>query len=48
MHGQQNIKKKLSNTCQHNKRLLEYTGYMFRPVTRSSPGLQQSKSQVLF
>jgi len=28
-------KNKLINTRQHNKRLLEYTGYMFRPVNRS-------------
>jgi len=28
--------------------LLEYTGYMFRHVNRSSSGLQQCKSQVLF
>ena len=39
---------KLVNTRQHNKHLLEYTGYMFRPVNRSSLCLQQSKSQVLF
>jgi len=30
------------------QRLLEYTGYMFRPVNRSSSGLQQRKSQVPF
>ena len=40
-------KSKLINTRQHNKGLLEYTGYMFRPV-KSSSSLQQSKSQVLF
>ena len=28
-------KNKLINTRQHNKRLLENTGYMFRPVNRS-------------
>jgi len=41
---------KLSYTRQHNKCLLEYIGYIlvFRPVNRSSSGLQQSKSQVLF
>jgi len=42
------IKTNLINTRQQNKRLLQYTGYMFRPVNRSSSGLQQSKSQVLF
>ena len=41
-------KNKLTNTRQHNKRLLEYTGYMFRPVNKSSSDLQQSKSQVIF
>jgi len=41
-------KHKLTNTRQHNKCLLEYIGYMFRPVNRSSSGPQQSKSQVLF
>jgi len=39
---------KLTNTRQHNKYLLEYIGYMFRPVNRSSSGFQQNKSQVLF
>ena len=28
-------KNKLINIRQHNKRLLDYTGYMFRPVNRS-------------
>ena len=42
------IDNKLTNTRQHNKYLLEYIGYMFRPVNRSSSGLQQNKSQVLF
>ena len=41
-------KNKLTNTRQQNKCLLQYTGYMFRPVSRSSSGLQQGKSQVLF
>jgi len=40
--------KGLTNTRQHNKRLLEYTGYVFRPVNGSSSGLQRSKCQVLF
>jgi len=44
----QHNKNKLINTRQHNKRLLEYRGYMFRPVNKSSSGLQKSKSQVLF
>ena len=39
---------KLTNTLQHNKYLLQYVGYMFRPVNRPSSGLQQNKSQVLF
>jgi len=29
-------KNKLINTRQHNKLLIKYTGYMFRPVNRSS------------
>jgi len=39
---------KLTNTRQRNKYLLECIGYMFRPVNRSTSGLQQNKSQVLF
>ena len=39
---------KLTKTCQHNKYLLEYIGNMFRPVNRSSSGLQQNEFQVLF
>ena len=42
------LNNKLTNTRHHNKYLLEYIGYMFRPVNRSSSGLQQNKSQVLF
>jgi len=38
----------LTNTRQHNKYLLQYIGYMFHSVNRSSSGLQQNKSQVLF
>ena len=39
---------KLTNTRQHNRRLLEYAGYMFRPVNGSSSDLQQSKSRCCF
>jgi len=42
------LNNKLTSTRQHNKCLLEYIGYMFRPVNRSSSGLQQNKYQVLF
>ena len=42
------INNKLTSTRQHNKYLLDHIGYMFRPVNRSSSGLQQNKSQVLF
>jgi len=42
------INNKLICTRQHNKYLLEYIGYIFRPVNRLSSGLQQNKSQVLF
>jgi len=42
------INNKLIGTRQHSKYLLEYIGYMFRTVNRSSSGLQQSKSQMLF
>jgi len=38
---------KFTNIRQHNNYLLDHTGYMFRPVNRSSPGLQQNKSKVL-
>ena len=38
---------KLTNICQHNNYLLDHIGYMFRPVNRSSSGLQQNKSKVL-
>jgi len=34
------LNNKLTNTRQHNKYLLEYIGYMFRTVDRSSSGLQ--------
>jgi len=33
------INDKLTNIRQHNKYLLEYIGYMFRPVNKSSSGL---------
>jgi len=42
------LNNKVTSARQHNKYLLQYTGYMFRPVNRSSSGLQQNKSQVLF
>ena len=42
------IHNNLTNTRQHNNFLLEYIGYMFRPVNRSSSGLQRNKSQMLF
>jgi len=42
------INNKLTSTRQHNKYFLDYIGYMFRLVNRSSSGLQQNKSQVLF
>ena len=42
------INDKVISTHQHNKYLLEYIDYMFRPVNRSSSGLQQNMSQVLF
>jgi len=35
------------NIRQHYKYLFEHIGYMFRPVNRSSSGLQQNKSKVL-
>jgi len=41
------IYNKFKNIRQHNKHLLEHTGYMFRPVNRSLSGLQQNKSKVL-
>jgi len=34
------------NISQHNKHSLEHIGFMFRPVNRSSSGLQQNKSKV--
>ena len=37
----------MTSTRQHNKYLLGYIGYMFRPVNRSSSGLHQNKSQML-
>ena len=37
---------KFTNIRQHNNYLLDHTGYMFRPVNRSSSGLQQNKSKV--
>jgi hypothetical protein len=39
---------KLTSTRQHYKYLLQYICYMFRPVNRTSSGLQQNESQVLF
>jgi len=42
------LRNKLTSTRQHNKYLLEYIGHMFRPINRSSSGLKQNKSQVLF
>jgi len=42
------LNNKLTSIRQHNKYLLESIGYMFRPVNRSSSGLQQNKSLVLF
>jgi len=42
------IDNKLTNKRQHNKYLLQYIGYMFGPVYRSSSGLHRNKSQVLF
>jgi len=44
----EHIINKLTNIRQHNKPLLEYIGYTFRPVNRSSSDIPQSKSQVLF
>ena len=38
---------KFTNICQQSNYLLDHTGYMFRPVNRSSSGLQQNKSKVL-
>jgi len=39
---------KFTNIRQHNNYLLERIGYMFRLVNRSSSGLQQIESKVLF
>ena len=39
---------KFTDIRQHDKYLLEYLGYMFRPVNRSSSGHQYSESEVLF
>jgi len=38
---------KFTNIRQHKNYLLDHIGYMFRPVNRSSSGLQQSKSKML-
>ena len=38
---------KFTNTRQQNKYLLEHIGYKFRPVNKSSSGLQEDKSKVL-
>ena len=38
---------KFTNIRQHNNYLLNHIGYMFRPVNRSSSGLQQNTSKVL-
>ena len=42
------LNNKLTSTRQHNKYLLEYLGYTFRPANVSSPGLDRNTSQVLF
>jgi len=42
------LSNKLTSTRQHNKYLLQYIGYMFRPVNRSSSGLHRNKPQVSF
>ena len=42
------IYNKFTDIRQHNKYLLEYIGYMFRPVNRSSSCHQLSESKVLF
>ena len=42
------INNKLTRTRQHSRYLLQYVGYKFRPVNRSSSGLHRNKSQVLF
>jgi len=39
---------KFTDIRQQNKYLLEYIGYMFRPVNRSSSCHQYSESEVLF
>ena len=39
---------KFTDIRQHNKYSLEYLGFMFRPVNRSSSGHQYSESEVLF
>ena len=44
----QHNKNKLTNTRQPNKCLLEYTGYMFRLVNRSSSWLMRTKIQNVF
>jgi len=41
------INNKLTSTRQHKKYLLQYLGYMFRPVNGLSSGLQQNKFQVI-
>ena len=38
------LSNKLTSTRQHNKYLLEHIGYMFRPVNRSSSGLDRNVS----
>jgi len=38
---------KFTNIRQHNNYLLNHIGYMFRPVNRSSSGLQQNTSKIL-
>jgi len=38
---------KFTNIRQHNNYLLGHIDYMFRPVNRSSSGLQQNESKVL-
>ena len=37
---------KMTSTRQHNKYLLEYMDYMFRPINRSSSGLHRNKQHL--
>jgi len=47
MYCSNELTNKFTNTRQHNKYLLQYIGYVFRHVIRSSSGLHRNKSQVL-